>query len=231
MNTIQSNNQNLYIYSYLPDNIINIILAYLSGLTNKKWKPVLNEITGKLYWKVNNFNKATIKIEECLKFKLEHPPQLIPLLCGHLSCDALIMCIKNKGIQKYLLHYERNGYEEDAIISINDYITNSGLKLKSYLFREYLPEPSFWISEIKDFIWNDYGITFILNDQIDGWPGEWIFTNNEWRFIINLDEEYLHQNWNHWNINLDNWDDWEDPFDNDNDNDTDYEEYDDNDDP
>lgn len=214
MNIIE---ESKHIYSYLPDSAINIILAYLSGLTNKKWKPVLNVSTGKLNWKVNNFNKATKKIEECLKFKLENPPQFIPLLCGHLSCDAVIFCLKKKGIEKYLLQYDRNGYEEDAIINISEYLSNSGYIVKSYIFREYLPDPSFWISEIKDLIWNDYGITLILNDHMDGWHGDWNFVNNEWRFIINLPVEYLHQN--HWN---NNWNDWNDPFNNDNDNDNDY---------
>jgi hypothetical protein len=222
MNFIPSKSN--YIYANLPDSAINIILAYLSGLTNKKWKPILNSCTGKLSWKVNNFNKATVKIEECLKFKLENPPKIIPLLCGHLSCDAVIFCLKKKGIEKYLLQYERNGFEEDAIINISDYLSNSGYTIKSYLFREYLPEPCFWVTQIKDFIWNDYGITLILNDVIDNWPGDWNFINNEWRFIINLPEEYI----NHPNYH-NNWDNWENQYDTDSDND--YEEYDDNDDP
>jgi hypothetical protein len=209
MNTIEDSK---HIYSYLPDNTINIIFAYLSGLNNKKWKPVLNESTGKLYWKVNNFNKSTIKIEECLKFKIKNPPLIIPLLCGHLSCDALLICIKKRGINKYLLQYQRNGYDEDAIISIDDFLNNSGFKLKSYLFRDYLPDPSFWISEIKDLIWNDYGITLILNDQMDGWFGEWTFIENQWRFIIDLPEEFLHQNQD-LNLNQNNLEDWNDMFD------------------
>lgn len=208
MYTTSTNNTNNI---YLPDSIINIIFEYMAGLNNLKWKPVINENTGKLLWKMNKYNKSTKCIENILKFKLQNPPQIIPLLCGHLSCDAIIMCIKKKVIEKYLLQYQRNGFDEDAIISVNSYIYNSGFKLKSYLFREYLPDPTFWISEITDIIWNNYGITLIINDNIDGWNGDWQYINNDWRFVINLPEDYLHQEQNNW----DNWDNWEDPLEND----------------
>ena len=183
----------------IPYPIINIILEYMSGLNNRKWKPVLDIDTGSLKWNINKYNNVTMKIGKILQFKLNNPPIMIPILCGHVNCLGLLTLIEQETFDfsryynsKYLLEYDRQGFTEEAIISIWKDKEDGQIiakKDKNYLYRDYLPDPSFWISTIIGLIWNDYGITLILNDNIDGWFGEWNYINNEWRFIIELEEE------------------------------------------
>ena len=92
----------------------------------------------------------------------------------------------------YLLEYERNGFEEQSMIRVlkNEDATYVIFKPRSnYIFRDYLPDPNFWISTITGIIWNNYGITLIINDHINGWSGEWSFINNQWNFIIDLPDD------------------------------------------
>jgi hypothetical protein len=86
--------------------------------------------------------------------------------------------------------------------------------LQSYVFREYLPDPTFWATNIKDIIWNDYGITLIHNDYIGGWEGEWILVNNEWKFNIVLPNNFDVEQQEIWEPNDNEWDDeWPDELD------------------
>ena len=202
---------------FIPYPIVNIILSYAAGLNNMKWKPLLDHKTGKLKWNINNHNQATVKIENILKFKLENPPFNIPLLCGFLSCNAKVSILKKEKIPNYinnnytynecmyLLEYERDGFEEQAMITVlktnnDDYIILKDCKTKNYIFRDYLPDPTFWISKIKGIIWNNYGLTIIINDHIDGWSGEWMFVDieNVWRFHIDLPDEFFDQDQEPW---------------------------------
>ena len=190
---------------FLPYPVINIILSYSAGLNNMKWTPLVDHQTGKLKWNINKHNQSTLKIENVLKFKLQNPPYLIPLLCGSFSCDALLTMLSKKNDIKYkyynyiwyMLEYERNGFTEQAIFSVYKNEDDSYIifnKNNNYLFRDYLPDPSFWISNIKGIIWNDYGITLIIMDNMDGWHGDWIYLENEWRFNIELPPEFLDLN-------------------------------------
>jgi len=189
--------------------LVNIILEYNAGLNNTKFKPVLDHNTGKLNWKINKYNKSTKILNKMLQFKLNNPPLLIPILCGFLECNAIINCLSKCMNElftqyEYMLEYERNGYIEYTYICIlfsnnitNDYEFNSQenyIVKKCYVFRDYLPDPTFWIKKVDDIIWNTYGITLIINDINDGWTGEWTFISNEWKFIINLPLEFLDQN-------------------------------------
>lgn len=192
----------------IPYPIINIILEYMSGLNNRKWKPVLDIDTGSLKWNINKYNNVTMKIGKILQFKLNNPPIMIPILCGHVNCLGLLTLIEKETFDfsryynsKYLLEYDRQGFTEEAIISIWKDKEDGQIiakNYKNYLYRDYLPDPSFWITSITGLIWNDYGITLILNDNIDGWFGEWIYINNEWRFIIELEEELIEEDDNQW---------------------------------
>ena len=188
----------------LPYPIINKIFEYLSGLNNRKWQPLLDHKTGKLKWKMNTCNQATQKIEKMLKFKLENPPLIIPLLYKFLSCNASLKLLKKSNLplyslytkSNYLVEYERNGFSEQAMISIlkneeDDYIILC--KEGSYIFRDYLPEPAFWITKIDGIIWNNYGITFIVYEHYDGWQGNWNYLNNHWIFNIELPEDFLEE--------------------------------------
>jgi hypothetical protein len=204
---------------FIPYPIINIILEYLSGLNNRKWKPVVDIDTGSLKWNINKYNKVTIKIESILQFKLNNPPIMIPILCGHVSCIGLLTLIEQEPFDSdssriynstYLLEYDRQGFTEEALISIWKDKEDEKIivkNYKNYLYRDYLPDPSFWITSITGLIWNDYGITLILNDNIDGWFGEWNYVNNEWRFIVDLPPEFIEEDDNQWD------NEWDDEFD------------------
>jgi hypothetical protein len=186
--------------------LINIILEYTAGLNNTKYKPVLNLNTGKLNWKINKYNKSTQLLNKMLQFKLNYPPLLIPILSGFLECNAIISCLSKYSNElftqyEYMLEYERNGYTEYTYMCIlfennldydNEYNHQQNYIIKKcYVFRYYLPDPTFWIEKVDDVIWNDYGITLIINDVMDGWEGVWTFVANEWKFIINLPPEFL----------------------------------------
>jgi len=185
----------------IPYPIINKIFEYISGLNNRKWNPLLDPTTGKLKWKLNKYNLSTKKINDLLKFKLENPPIIKSLLFKFLSCNASLKLLKKTDLTgflytklNYLIEYERNGFSEQAMVSIlknkeENYIILC--KKESYLFRDYLPEPTFWISNIDDIIWNNYGVTLIVYDHYDGWEGDWIYLDNRWIFNIELSEDFL----------------------------------------
>jgi hypothetical protein len=44
----------------IPSDIINIILEYVSHLRSMKWRPFIDNKTGKLIWKVNTYSKKYI---------------------------------------------------------------------------------------------------------------------------------------------------------------------------
>ena len=151
--------------------------------------------------KLNKYNLSTKKINDLLKFKLENPPLIKSLLFKFLSCNASLKLLKKTDLTgflytklNYLIEYERNGFSEQAMVSIlknkeDNYIILC--KKESYLFRDYLPEPTFWISNIDGIIWNNYGVTLIAYDHYDGWEGDWIYLDNRWIFNIELSEDFL----------------------------------------
>ena len=216
----------------IPYPVLNIIFQYYAELCNHKWTPLLDHKTGKLIWKLNMYNKATSKMQKVLQMKIENPPTSIPLLYGSLACDAIFTIIKklddkDKDTCKLLLNYKRNGHDESCYISLckndsysdsdSDYYLDSPYSAgkflvnqsQSFVFRDYLPDPNFWATNIKDFIWNDYGITLINNDYMDAWEGEWILLNNEWRFNVIVadnyyDEQEQEPNDDEWDYEWDN---------------------------
>ena len=206
----------------IPYDILNIIFQFYAELGNRKWKLILDPIKGKPKWNINKYNKSTTKIQKILQLKIENPPTNIRLLYNSLECIAIFTLIKKIGDDnriKLLLDYKRNGYDESCYISLwkNKDFYSDGLfinDLQSYVFREYLPDPTFWATNIKDIIWNDYGITLIHNDYIGGWEGEWILVNNEWKFNIVLPNNFDVEQQEIWEPNDNEWDDeWPDELD------------------
>ena len=68
---------------YIPSDVTNLILEYYSQLRNMKWRPFIDDKTGKLIWKINKYSAKYDNINKVSNYRKNNPSCDIPLLIKH----------------------------------------------------------------------------------------------------------------------------------------------------